>query len=105
MPFDVLNAVSPKRTLPATTDLASNPSQAVRESTQAPLAVKHDIVAAFHFNRSPSAISRLASVFDCLNATALKILKKVVHDFELFGRVPLPILDLTRDPKRIPGAV
>jgi hypothetical protein len=45
------------------------------------------------------------SVLDCLNAKSPKLLKVVLHGFELFGRVPLPIRDLTRDPERIPGAV
>jgi hypothetical protein len=45
------------------------------------------------------------SVLDCLNTKLLKLRKVVLHRFELFGGVPLPICDLARDPKRIPGAV
>ena len=42
------------------------------------------------------------SVLDCLNAKSPKSLKVVIHGFELFGGMPLPIRDLTRDPEWIP---
>jgi len=45
------------------------------------------------------------SVVDWLNTKSLKSLKVVLHGFEHFGGVPLPIGDLARDPQRLPGAV
>ncbi len=39
------------------------------------------------------------SFLDCLNAKLLESLKMVVHGFEFFGGAPLPIRDLTYDPK------
>jgi len=41
---------------------------------------------------------RLLSVFTCLNSTLLKLLKEVLHGFERFRGVALPIRDLARDP-------
>jgi hypothetical protein len=37
------------------------------------------------------------SVLDCLNTSSPESLKVVLHGFELFGGVPLPIRDLARD--------
>ena len=45
------------------------------------------------------------SFLDCLNAKSLKFLKVVLHGFELFGGVPVPMRDFTHDPKGIPGTV
>ena len=41
------------------------------------------------------------SILDRLNPKMPQLLKVVLHDFELFGGVPLPIRDLARDPKRV----
>ena len=51
---------------------------------------------------SQHACSRLV---DWLNTKLLKSFKAVLHGFERFGGVPLPIRDLARDPQRLPGAV
>ena len=45
------------------------------------------------------------SVLDCLNTKSLKFLKVLLHSFDLFGGVPLPIHDFSSDPKRITGTV
>ena len=44
-------------------------------------------------------------VFDCLNTKVLKSLETILHGFEFFGGVPLPIQDLAYDTKGILGAV
>ena len=44
-------------------------------------------------------------VFDCLNTKLFKSLENVLHGFEFFGGVPLPIYDLTYNAKRILRAV
>jgi hypothetical protein len=44
-------------------------------------------------------------VFDCLNTKVFKSLETIVHGFEFFGGVPLPIQDLAYDTKGILGAV
>jgi hypothetical protein len=41
------------------------------------------------------------SLLDCLDAKLPESLKVVLHGFEFFGGVPLPIRDLARDSKRI----
>jgi hypothetical protein len=45
------------------------------------------------------------SLLDCLNTKSLQSLKVVLHGFELFGSVPVPIRDFARDPKRISRAI
>jgi hypothetical protein len=42
--------------------------------------------------------ARSHSVVDCLNTELLKSLKVVLHGFERFGGMTLPIRDLARDP-------
>ena len=44
-------------------------------------------------------------VFDCLKTKVLKSLETILHGFEFFGGVPLPIQDLAYDTKGILGAV
>jgi hypothetical protein len=44
-------------------------------------------------------------VFDCLNTKLFKSLETILHGFEFFGGVPLPIQDLAYDTKGILGAV
>ena len=44
-------------------------------------------------------------VFDCLNTEVFKSLETILHGFEFFGGVPLPIQDLAYDTKGILGAV
>ena len=44
-------------------------------------------------------------VFDCLNTKVFKSLETILHGFEFFGGVPLPIQDLACDTKGILGAV
>ena len=44
-------------------------------------------------------------VFDCLNTNVFKSLETILHGFEFFGGVPLPIQDFAYDTKGIPGAV
>jgi len=44
-------------------------------------------------------------VFDCLNTKVFKSLETILHGFEFFGGVPLPIQDLAYDTKGILGAV
>src|SRR5882762_8315800 len=53
-------------------------------------------------NRNPGYNSL---VFDCLNTKVLKSLETILHGFEFFGGVPLPIQDLAYDTKGILGAV
>lgn len=48
---------------------------------------------------------QMGSILDCLDTKSLKSLKFVLHGFELFGGVPLPIRDLARDSKRMSRAV
>jgi hypothetical protein len=50
-------------------------------------------------------LDELDLVLDCLNTKSPKSLKVVLHGFERFGGVPLPIRNLARDPKRVTGAV
>ena len=45
------------------------------------------------------------SVVDWLDTKSLGSLKAVLHGFERFGGVPLPIGELARDPQRLPRAV
>ena len=50
-------------------------------------------------NEKQHCLSRgLLSVLSSLNANSLKLLNEVLHRFERFGRVSLPIRDLARDP-------
>jgi hypothetical protein len=44
-------------------------------------------------------------VFDCLNTKVFRSLETILHGFEFFGGVPLPIQDLAYDTKGILGAV
>ena len=44
-------------------------------------------------------------VFDCLNTNVFKSLETILHGFEFFGGVPLPIQDLGYDTKGIFGTV
>jgi hypothetical protein len=44
-------------------------------------------------------------VFDCHKTKVFKSLETILHGFELFGGVPLPIQDLAYDTKGILGAV
>jgi len=44
-------------------------------------------------------------VFDCFNTKLFKSLETILHGFEFFGGVPLPIHDLAYDTKRILRAV
>ena len=44
-------------------------------------------------------------VFDCLNTKVFKSLETILHGFEFFGGVPLPIQDLAYDTKGILGAI
>ena len=44
-------------------------------------------------------------VFDCLSTKVFKSLETILHGFEFFGGVPLPIQDLAYDTKGILGAV
>jgi len=44
-------------------------------------------------------------VFGCLNTKVPKSLETILHGFEFFGGVPLPIQDLAYDTKGILGAV
>ena len=45
------------------------------------------------------------SVLDCLDTKLPELLEVVLHGFERFGGVALPIRDLACDPERIPSAV
>jgi hypothetical protein len=45
------------------------------------------------------------SVFDCLNTKVFKSLETILHGFEFFGGVPLPIPDPAYDTEGILGAV
>jgi len=45
------------------------------------------------------------SLFNCLNATLLEVLKVIVHFFELVGRMTFPIGNLSDDAKCTPRTV
>ena len=81
-----------------------------RPTTKAPSSLNRKPGYAPHFlsvQTQVRMISLLTNslVFDCLNTKVLKSLETILHGFEFFGGVPLPIQDLAYDTKGILGAV
>ena len=66
--------------------------------------VRHVYVVAHAAGVADVPPSAARSVVDRLSTKSLGFLTVVLHGFEHFGGVPLPLGELARDPQRLPGA-